>query len=184
MITASGRIRPTAAFTAAASGASAITGSAPISFNAGAESGDRVSATGRPTCKISKLVLAYFCPAASSVSSFHWRFSVAGRMSAWIDTSRQTHDRTHAPQQTSDRAFPAVSFGYLSVECPLNKFYGIIAAPSWVRNCSIASFIGGGKSPQQSITRLIASSTVRSISSICNFTVGSRHSAAASSPGY
>jgi hypothetical protein len=27
-----------------------------------------------------------------------------------------------------------------------------IAAPSWVRNCSIASFIGGGRSPHQSIT--------------------------------
>src|SRR5262245_41852778 len=37
-------MRPTAAFTAAASSASAMTGSAPISFNAGAESGDRVSA--------------------------------------------------------------------------------------------------------------------------------------------
>jgi hypothetical protein len=28
-------------------------------------------------------------------------------------------------QQASGRAFPAVSFGYLSVECPFNKFYGI-----------------------------------------------------------
>src|SRR5262245_14898503 len=27
-----------------------------------------------------------------------------------------------------------------------------IAAPSWVRNCSIASFIGGGRSPHQLIT--------------------------------
>ena len=27
-----------------------------------------------------------------------------------------------------------------------------IAAPSWVRNCSVASFIGGGRSPHQSIT--------------------------------
>jgi hypothetical protein len=41
-----------------------------------------------------------------------------------------------------------------------------IAAPSWVRNCSIASSIGAGRSPHQSITPLIASSTVRSISSI------------------
>src|SRR5262245_20318609 len=44
MITASGRIRPTAAFTAAPSSALAMTGSAPFSFNAGAESCDWVSA--------------------------------------------------------------------------------------------------------------------------------------------
>src|ERR1044072_6272310 len=37
-------MRPTAAFTAAAFSASAMTGFAPISSNAGAESGDRVSA--------------------------------------------------------------------------------------------------------------------------------------------
>src|SRR5215510_4319282 len=43
-MTAWGRIRSRAAFTAAASSASAMTGSAPISFNGGAESGDRVSA--------------------------------------------------------------------------------------------------------------------------------------------
>src|SRR5262249_48181666 len=50
-----------------------------------------------------------------------------------------------------------------------------IAAPSWVRNCSIASFIGGGRSPHQSITPLIAASTVRSPP------LHSRHSAVASS---
>jgi NAD(P)-dependent dehydrogenase (short-subunit alcohol dehydrogenase family) len=44
LITASGRIRPTAAFTAAASSASEMTGSASISFQRGGESGDRVSA--------------------------------------------------------------------------------------------------------------------------------------------
>src|SRR5262249_56049457 len=44
LITASGRICPTAAFTAAASSASAMTGSAPISRNTAAESRDWVSA--------------------------------------------------------------------------------------------------------------------------------------------
>src|SRR5262245_9385962 len=39
------------------------------------------------------------------------------------------HNRTHALQQTSARAFPAVSFVYLSVECPFNKFYGINCRP-------------------------------------------------------
>src|SRR5260370_18813027 len=39
------------------------------------------------------------------------------------------HNRTHAPQQTSGKAFPAVSFVYLSVDCPFNKFYGINCRP-------------------------------------------------------
>src|SRR5215831_14277874 len=39
------------------------------------------------------------------------------------------HNRTHAVQHTSGRAFPAVSFVYLSVECPSNKFYGINCRP-------------------------------------------------------
>src|SRR5262249_61762091 len=47
----------------------------------------------------------------------------ANRMSALGD------NRTHAPQQTSGRAFPAVSFVYLSVECSFNKFYGINCRP-------------------------------------------------------
>ena len=38
-------------------------------------------------------------------------------------------DRTPAPQQTSGRAFPAVIFGYLSVECPFHKFDGINCRP-------------------------------------------------------
>ena len=41
-----------------------------------------------------------------------------------------------------------------------------IAAPSWTRKLSIASFIGVGSSPHQSITPLIASSTVAIICSI------------------
>ena len=39
------------------------------------------------------------------------------------------HYRTHAPRQTSGRALPVVSFVYLSVECPLDKFYGINCRP-------------------------------------------------------
>jgi hypothetical protein len=91
--------------------------------------------------------------------------SVRQVLTAYSDTSRRwaagprSEKRTHVPQQTSGRAFSAVTFGYLSVECPFNKFYGINCRPSWVRNCSIASC--GGKSPHQSVTRLIASSTVR-----------------------
>jgi hypothetical protein len=39
------------------------------------------------------------------------------------------HKRTHAQQQTSGRAFSVVSFVYLSVERPFNKFYGINCRP-------------------------------------------------------
>jgi hypothetical protein len=37
--------------------------------------------------------------------------------------------RTHAAQKTSRRAFPVLTFVYLSVECPSNKFYGINCRP-------------------------------------------------------
>src|SRR5215471_14939659 len=39
------------------------------------------------------------------------------------------HFRTHAPQQTSGRALPVVSFVYLPVECPFYKFYRINCRP-------------------------------------------------------
>src|SRR5262245_58297230 len=39
--------------------------------------------------------------------------------------SHECHFPTHASQQTIRQAFPAVSFVYLSVECPFNEFYGI-----------------------------------------------------------
>jgi hypothetical protein len=41
----------------------------------------------------------------------------------------ETQTQTHALQQTSGRVFPAVIFGYLSVECPLYKFDGINCRP-------------------------------------------------------
>src|SRR5262249_42239610 len=46
-------------------------------------------------------------------------------------TPQSGHARTHLmqAQQTSGRAFPAVSFVYLSVECLSNKFYGINCRP-------------------------------------------------------
>src|SRR5215470_10762659 len=37
--------------------------------------------------------------------------------------------QTRAPQQTSGRAFPVVSFVYLPVECPFYKFYRINCRP-------------------------------------------------------
>jgi hypothetical protein len=39
------------------------------------------------------------------------------------------HNRTHAPQQRSGRAFPTVIFGYQSVECPFYKIYRINRHP-------------------------------------------------------
>src|SRR6266481_2627931 len=81
-------------------------------------------------------------------------------------TVKKGHHRTHAPQQHQPGPSPLSVSGACLSSALLTKSTESIAAPSWVRNCSIASFIGGGRSPHQSVTRLIASSTVRSISSI------------------
>jgi hypothetical protein len=87
----------------------------------------------------------------------------------------------HASQQTSGRAFPAVSFVYLSVECPSNKFYGI--------NCRaklgtklLDRFFHRRRQVSPPVNRL----THRFFDGLqhflyCNFTVGSRHSAVACS---
>src|ERR1700724_1614193 len=58
---------------------------------------------------------------------------------------KESDSRTH-PQQTSGRAFAAISFVYLSVECSFENSTESIAAPSWVRNCSIASTVGRDQS--------------------------------------
>ena len=39
------------------------------------------------------------------------------------------HNQTLCTAANIGRAFPAVSFMYLSVECPFNKFYGINCRP-------------------------------------------------------
>ena len=57
-------------------------------------------------------------------------------------------------------------FGSRPVERPSYKFDGIACRPELDAKLSIASFIGIGSSPHQSITRLIASSTVAIICSI------------------
>jgi hypothetical protein len=80
---------------------------------------------------------------------------------AEVHTSRPMHRSKHQAGPS-----PRSVSGTCLSSALLTNSTESIAAPSWVRNCSIASFIGGGRSPHQSITRLIASSTVRSISSI------------------
>src|SRR5262249_46709292 len=55
--------------------------------------------------------------------------SQSGHARTHLDMSALCHNRTHTVQLTSGRAFPAVSFVYLSVECLSNKFYGINCRP-------------------------------------------------------
>src|SRR6266700_2192908 len=90
------------------------------------------------------------------------------------------HNRTHAPQQTSGRAFPAVSFVYLSVECPFNKFYGINCRPNLG-----AKLLDRFFHRRRQVSPPVNNATHRFFDGsqhflYCNFTVGSRHSAVAS----
>src|SRR6516162_7004114 len=85
-------------------------------------------------------------------------------------------------RQTSGRTYPAAIFGYLSVECPSNKFYGI--------NCR--SKLGAKlldrffhrrrqvSPPGHSLTHRLFDGSQHFL--YRNFTVGPRHSAVASSP--
>src|SRR5215472_17473659 len=99
-----------------------------------------------------------------------------------IQVDAKSHNRTHAVRQRSGRAFPAAIFGSLSVECPSNKFYGI--------NCR--SKLGAKlldrffhrrrqvSPPVYSLTKRLFDGSQHFL--YRNFTVGSRHSAVASSP--
>src|SRR5712691_3043745 len=93
----------------------------------------------------------------------------------------EVHNRTHAPQQTSGRAFPAVSFAYLSVECPFNKFYGINCRPKLGAKLLDRFFHRRWQvsPPVNNLTRRFFDGSQHFL--YCNFTVGSRHSAVASS---
>jgi hypothetical protein len=85
------------------------------------------------------------------------------------------HNRTHAPKKASGRAFPAVSFVYLSVERPFNKFYGI--------NCRLklgAKLLYRFFHRRRQVSPTVNNLTHRFFNSsqhslYCNFTVGSRH---------
>jgi hypothetical protein len=92
------------------------------------------------------------------------------------------HKRTHAPQQTSGRAFPAVSFVYLSVECPFNKFYGINCRPKLGAKLLDRFFHRRRQvsPPVNNLTHRFFDGSHHFL--YRNFTVGSRHSAVASSP--
>src|SRR5258707_15687809 len=84
---------------------------------------------------------------------------------------------THAPQQTSGRAFPAISFGCLSVECPFDKFYGINCRPKLGAKLLDRFFHG-----RRQVSPPVNNATHRFFDGsqhvlYCNFTVGSRHSA-------
>src|SRR5262245_33349692 len=90
------------------------------------------------------------------------------------------HNRTHAVQPTSGRAFPAVSFVYLSVECPFNKFYGINCRPKLD-----AKLLDRFFHRRRQVSPPVNNLTHRFFDGLqhflyCNFTVGSRHSAVVS----
>src|SRR5262245_27701713 len=98
-----------------------------------------------------------------------------------FDLSASCQKRTNAVQQTSGMAFPVVSFVYLSVEGPSNKFYGI--------NCRLKlgaklldRFFARPRQVSPPVNRLTHRFFDGSQHFLyCNFTVGSRHSAVASS---
>jgi hypothetical protein len=93
------------------------------------------------------------------------------------ETAFQCQKETPAPQQRSGRAFLAVIFGYLSIECPFNKFYGI--------NCRLklaAKLLDRFFHWRRLISPPVNNATHRFFDGsqhflYCNFTVGSRHSA-------
>src|SRR5215831_8410785 len=84
------------------------------------------------------------------------------------------------PQQTSGRAFPAVSFVHLSVECPSNKFYGINCRPKLDAKLLDRFFHRRRQvsPPVNNLTHRFFDGSQHFF--YCNFTVGSRHGAVAS----
>src|SRR5262245_50207471 len=95
--------------------------------------------------------------------------------------SQKGHNRTHAPQQTSGRAFPTVSFVYLSAECPSNKFYGINGRPKLDAKLIDRVFHRRRQvsPPVNSLAHRFFDGSQHLL--YCNVTVGSRHGVVASS---
>src|SRR6516225_4710300 len=98
LITASGRIRPTAVFTAAASSASAMAASAPISLNAVAESGDRVSANTSCwfACKrrFDSRPIALVAPAIKILIAFYTQHALPRKNASSAGSPRNISTRT------------------------------------------------------------------------------------------
>src|SRR5580704_14575141 len=89
--------------------------------------------------------------------------------------------RWHAPHQTSARAFPAVSFVYLSVERPFYEFYGINCRPKLGAKL-LDRFCHGRRQvspPVNNLTHRFFDGSQHFL--YCNFTVGSHHGVVASS---
>jgi hypothetical protein len=83
--------------------------------------------------------------------------------------------------ETSGRAFTAVGFVYLSVECPFNKFYGINCRPELGAKLLDRFFHRRRQvsPPVNNLTHRFFDGSEHLL--YRNFTVGSRHSAVASS---
>jgi hypothetical protein len=89
------------------------------------------------------------------------------------------HNLAHAPQQTSGRAFPVVSFVYLSVECPSDKFHGINCRPKLGAKLLDRFFHRRRQvsPPVNNLTHRFFDGSQHFL--YCDFTVGFRHSAVA-----
>src|SRR5262245_21466881 len=91
------------------------------------------------------------------------------------------HNLSHAAQKTSVRAFAVVSFVYLSVECPSDKFYGINCRPKLSAKL-LDRFFHRRRQVSPPVNRLTHRFFDGSDHFLyCNFTVGYRHGAVASS---
>jgi hypothetical protein len=133
-------------------------------------------------CMQWRLIPAMGSIPATTVKAQHFRFTVvSGRNYAariW-----QRGAITGLTHRSKDQARPSRrSFsGTCLSSALLTNSTELIAAPSWPRNCSTASFIGGGRSPHQSIntTHRFFDGSQHLLYS--NFTAGPRHSTVASS---
>src|SRR5262249_5279536 len=90
------------------------------------------------------------------------------------------HFQTQAPQQTSARACPAATFGYLSVECLFDEFDGIDCRPELGAKLLDCFF-----HLRRQVSPPVDNLTHRFFDGsqplfYCNFTTGYRHSAVAS----
>ena len=78
----------------------------------------------------------------------------------------------------SGRAFAAVSFGHLPVECPFNKVYGSQSPPQVgceTARSLLSSAVAGLPTSRSNATHRFFDGAQHFL--YCNFTVGSRHSA-------
>src|SRR5262249_27122205 len=115
----------------------------------------------RDAFKLESIALRLSCPAKAGHPVITDSLEVTGSPAFAGDDRREATnptrkhhalgDLTRAAQQHQGGPFPRSVSGTCLSSALLTNSTESIAAPSWVRNCSIASFIGGGRSPHQLI---------------------------------